>query len=352
MDEAIYHLECSVDDNPVWASLLSVLYRFRTTGDPYENWRRRVHYLEMCLSQVVREEEPARWAAAQNDLGEACGDEPDAGFIPTLERRIGCHEAALEALGEVRDETWIETCLFLSECLLFRGPDRAREHLARAEQYARDALACCHGARKDLQAKALITLAKALIVPNRRPDAAALFEATTFFNKAADLIDSAATPALAATVESLRANVCLKRIMIGGTGISGVLADNADAALGLLAGEEHLNDRRSILQVAGEGLLAEGDFVRSAGYLARAVDAADKALAESSSLAGRMERIWEFRDSSALLSFACCSGTIGRPYETRPGRRASGTKRIHLDSRGLGNLVPQEHVFPLRTARW
>ena len=310
MEEALAHLECAVGEHPFWASLLAVLYRFRTSGDPYENWWRRVHYLEMALSRVVREENPQGWARAQNDLGEAFGDEPDGDFLTTLERRITCHEAALEALGKLRDETFLETSLLLSECLLFRGPGGAEKFLAAAEHHARQALMHCNGMGKDLQAKALLGLAKVLVVPNRRPDAAALKEAMTLLDQAADQLDSGASPALAATVESFRANVCLKRISLGETGLSDTLALHADQALKLLSGDDHMRDRRSILQVAGEGLLAEGKFARAADYLHLAVNAADQALAGAESIAGRMERIWEFRDSSALLGY--CLACLGR----------------------------------------
>ncbi|OQX05901.1 MAG: hypothetical protein BWK76_26855 [Desulfobulbaceae bacterium A2] len=309
MDEAIGHLECALADEPWRASLLALLYRFRVNGDPADNWRKRIQYQEMALAACSRDEAPLAWAQAQNELGEAYGDEPDADFIPALERRIACHLAALAALGERRDEgwneTWIETSLALSECYLFRGPGQVTEDLALAEGHARGALARCDedGVRSDLRATALLTLGKSLIVSSSHPDAAAFAEALALFDKAAALIDPLAKPALMATVESLRANVCLKRIALGERGLSGRLLAHADAALDLLAAPEHLRDRRSLLQVAGEGLLAEGDFARAVDYLGRAVAAADTALMQADSVAGRMERIWEFRDSSALLGY-------------------------------------------------
>jgi len=303
MEEAIEHLECAVADQPFLAALLAVLYRFRPTGDPYENWRKRVRYLEMDLAQVSREQDPVRWARGQNELGAAWEEEPDADFIQALERRIGCHQSALDALGERRDATWVETCLALSECLLFRGPDRAREHLAGAERYARDALAHCDALGGDLQARALLVLGKVLMAPGGHPEVSAIREAMDHFAAAGRLIDPRTAPALLASVESLSANACLKRIGLGEAGLADALLGHADAALRLLAGEVHLRDRRSLLQVAGEGLLAVADYARAANYLGRAVEAADAALAQAGSRAGRMERIWEFRDSSARLAY-------------------------------------------------
>ena len=82
----------------------------------------------------------------------------------------------------------------------------------------------------------------------------------------------------------------------------GATVSHAEAALRLLDPQMHRRDWRVILQIAGEALLDAGDFSRAASYLERAVDAAQIVLTECESLAGRQERIWEFRNSPALLS--------------------------------------------------
>ncbi len=348
IDQAIEHLELALADEPWRASLLALLYRFRVNGDPYDNWRRRVRYLEQALADNPRDREPLAWARLQQALGEAWAEEPDVDFIPALERSIGCYREALEALGERREAGWNECRigigLALSECCLFRGPERTADSLADAERYARQALARCdQGVPDDLRARALLTLGKCLIVGEARPDRAAFSRALDLFDEAATLIDSRATPALMATVESLRANVCLKRISGGERGLAPRLCGHVDAALELLSAPEQLRDRRSLLQVAGEGLLAEGEFAGAADYLERAVGAADAALARADSVAGRMERIWEFRDSSALL--AHCLLRLGKT-EQALAELDRGKGRFWQDEERSWNMADLRALAP------
>ena len=304
LDEAIMHLEAAVPDEPHQASLLAVLYRFRSTGDPLENWTRRVYHLRQALGQIIREQNPQGWATLNNELGIAIGEQPDADFNASLEERIRVHLDSFAALDGVHEAVWIDTCNYLSECYLFRGGIDDQENQAEAERYARLAL----GALKAddppaLRATAVLTLAKVLMAPGRRFRVENVRECLGRCDEAAALIDPALSPALAASVESFRANALLKLLELGETGHEERLAAHADAALILLQGPEHLRDRRSILQVAGEGMLAAGRYERAAGYLRRALEAADAALAQAESREGRMERIWEFRDTSALLAW-------------------------------------------------
>jgi CHAT domain-containing protein len=152
-----------------------------------------------------------------------------------------------------------------------------------------------------------------LMSPGRELKAGAMRQALELCREAGSLLDPALSPALAASVESLQANALLKLLVKGETGHGKELVRHADAALSLLQGAEHLRDRRIILQVAAEGMLVEENYVSAVSYFKQALDAAAEALAVAGSRAGRMERIWEFRDSSALLGW--CLLKLGRTEE-------------------------------------
>jgi CHAT domain-containing protein/tetratricopeptide (TPR) repeat protein len=304
IDEAITHLESAVTDQPFLSSLLAVLYRFRTTGDPLDNWQKRVYQLHQVIEQTSRDSDPHAWAMANNELAIALSDQPDCDFFASLKERIRQHRDSLDALDGLHDDTWIDTCLYLAECHLFSGPIDDQTEIHEAERYARLAL----GALREespvpLRAKVLLTMAKVLLSPGRISRIENMRESLSFCDQAAALLDPDISPALVASVESFRANALLKLMQLGETGHEEQLATHTEAALALLPGAEHLRDRRSILQVAGEGMLAAGLFERASGYLKQALEAAGSALAVAESREGRMERIWEFRDSSALLAW-------------------------------------------------
>ena len=301
--EAIDHLECVVGERPYQAAVLARLYQFHALGDPLENWKKRMDYLERDAALVDRGEDTARWVRAQNAIAVAMQEEPDGDFNAALERRIARHREALAALSERAGAAWIETCLALSECYRFRIGANLAENLEIAERFARDAVGAC---RPDddwrLRAEALLGLARARLRPGRSGDVA-LCEVLALLDEAARIIDPASSPALMATVESFRTNICLERIKAGDIGQFRMLIEHGNAALALLSAPEALRDRRVVLQVIADGLLLAGQYEQSADYLRRALDEAAAALFEASSVAGRMERIWEFRDSSALLAY-------------------------------------------------
>jgi tetratricopeptide (TPR) repeat protein len=91
------------------------------------------------------------------------------------------------------------------------------------------------------------------------------------------------------------------------------LLAHGHAALALLSAPEALRDRRVVRQVIADGLLLAGRYEQAAATLRAALADATTALAAASSVAGRMERIWEFRDSAALL--AHCLLRLGRSDE-------------------------------------
>jgi len=305
LDEAVMHLESAVQAQPFLSSMLAVLYRFRSAGDPRENWQKRVHHLRQALLLIDRDEEPCGWAAANNELAIAIGDEPDADFGAALEERLRLHLESFGLLEGNKDDTWIDTCLSLSECYLFRGGIDDRENQEQAERYARLALdAAGTEVSGPLRAEVLLNLARVLMAPGRFFDADRIRQCLSCCDESAALIDPVRSPALMASVESFRANALLKLIQNGEPCDEERLAAHAEAALALLPGVEHTSSRRSILQVAGEGMLAARHDERAAGYFREALDAAASALLFAESREGRMQRIWEFRDTSALLAWS------------------------------------------------
>lgn len=308
--EAIDHLECVVGERPYQAAVLARLYQFHTLGDPLDNWKKRMDYLQRDAALVDRGDDPARWVRAQNAIAVAMQEEPDGDFNAALERRIARHGEALAALVERAGAAWVETCLALSECYRFRIGANPVENLEIAERFARDAVSAC---RPDddwrLRAEALLGLARALLRPGRSGEAAR-GEVLALLDAAAGIIDPASSPALMATVESFRTNICLERIKDGDTGQYRMLVEHGDAALVLLSAPEALRDRRVVQQVVADGLLLAGQYEQAADYLRRALGEVAAALSQASSVAGRMERIWEFRDSSALLAY--CLLRLGR----------------------------------------
>ena len=311
--EAIEHLECAVGERPYLAAVLARLYQFHTLGDPCDNWRQRVAYLEQDAALIDRSAEPARWATAMNALAVAYQEEPDADFAAALERRLARHAQVLAALPAAAAGAGIETRLALSECYRFRCQGDAAANLAAAEGYARDALAACRSVDDwRLRAEALLALARVLVRPGRS-DEVALAEARALCDAAAPLIDPALSPALLATVETFHTDICLQGIAAGDLAQVEPLLAHGHAALALLSAPEALRDRRVVRQVIADGLLLAGRYEQAATTLRAALADATTALAAASSVAGRMERIWEFRDSAALL--AHCLLQLGRTGE-------------------------------------
>ncbi len=301
--DAIDHLECVVGEHPYMAAPLAALYQFHTLGDPYHNWKKRVACLEQDAALVAREEDPVGWAKKQNALAIACQEEPDADFNQALERRIARHRQALDALPDHAGDVWIETCIALSECYRFLGGANPGGNLEIAERFAHDAVNACHPDQDwRLRAEALLGLARVLLRPGCSGEPA-LSEVQTLCDEAASVIDGMQSPSLMATVETFRVNICLERIKAGDAAHVAGLVEHGEAALALLNTPEALRNRRVVCQVVADGLLFAEHYARAAGYLRRALDEAGTALAQASSTTGRMERIWEFRDSSALLAY-------------------------------------------------
>jgi tetratricopeptide (TPR) repeat protein len=83
----------------VWAGAqnnLGLALKNLPTGDRVENLRRAVAAFEKALEVWTREEFPLKWASAQNNLGLALGERPVGNRVENLRRAMAAFEKALE----------------------------------------------------------------------------------------------------------------------------------------------------------------------------------------------------------------------------------------------------------------
>jgi CHAT domain-containing protein len=122
-------------------------------------------------------------------------------------------------------------------------------------------------------------------------------EALALCEEADALIDIRAQPVIAATNQKFKAQAHLKLRQWED------LLKAADTAYSLLDPILYSDMRRTVMQLAAEGLVTAGQFVRATGYLQRAVDAGERTLEQATSRAGRLERIFDLHDSYARLGY-------------------------------------------------
>jgi CHAT domain-containing protein/tetratricopeptide (TPR) repeat protein len=310
-DEAIAHLEAAEPDQPFLARPLALLYQLRQNGDPWENWRNRIKQLELAQAQIRREQEPVKWANAENELAVATGEEPDGNYPALMARRRERHLAALDALGDDRGAEYIETCMHLSEIYLFGVLDDTAASHRKAEEFARRAVEAAQSQPSAvLRASAKLALGRTLATGQHAGRKQDLLEALKYFDEAIAAFHEANRPELEGNAMSLRANTRARLIRLGDKAWIEPMVEDAEQALRRLDPQFYHGYGRPILQMLGEALLDADQPERAAGGFERAVAAAREGLAHATTPQGRMERIWEFRDSSALLSF--CYLRIGR----------------------------------------
>jgi CHAT domain-containing protein/tetratricopeptide (TPR) repeat protein len=318
-EEVIECLEAAIDEFPYGASLLATYYSARTIGDPLENWKKRLHYLELALSQVSAKEDPVQWATLTNALAVSLPQEPDGEFAKATETRIEFHKKALAVLETAKEEAgsaaqnrWIMICVDTSEAYLSRVRTDRADDLKTAEQYARDAYqACGPQVAKDTRTFATMALARALL----NEDGAAV-EGLKLCAEADLLINARLQPVVAATNQKFKALAHLKLLELGDASqLAGLLAA-ADSAYSLLDPALYSDMRRTVMQLAADGLIAAGEFVRSTNYLQRAVEAGESNLQQATTRAGRLERIFDLHDSYARLAYCLFqAGEIGKGIE-------------------------------------
>jgi CHAT domain-containing protein/tetratricopeptide (TPR) repeat protein len=310
-DEAIAHLEAVESDQAFVAPALALLYQLRPHGDPLHNWRNRMKQLTLAQAQISRADEPVKWAHAENELAVAMAEEPEGNFLAAMARRRERHRAALDALGDDRGAEYIETCMHLSETYLFGNTGDIEGNHRTAEEFARRGLEAAQSQPiAILKARVQLAVGRTLVNGRHAGRKEDLREALNYLEAAIATFHQSGRPELKANAISLRANTQARLIHLGEKEWVEPMAENAEKAVQLLDPQLHRGTRRVILQGEGEALLDADQPERAAGCFERAVAAAREAMAQATTPQGRMERIWEFRDSSALLSY--CYLRMGR----------------------------------------
>jgi len=409
-EAALQHLELVVADFPWVANTLALLYRYRGTGDPFENWRRQVQYFELALSRVSRENDPAGWASLMNELAICWPAEPGSRFDVTMKKRIEYHQRALDAVAAIHkqsgtpaEKVWIETSIYLNEAYGFlvdgdgrenkrKAKEDAREAFAahtreasdamqragealdrwneafseqktlplenerEAEAYARQALAACSSSvPPEVRAQVLLALGRTLARTRAPEPLPRLQEALVLFDQAEVLIDPAVQTVIAANIDSLRAATYLELVQLGELEAADKLVAAAEAAYPLYDPRTYSSARREVMQMEGEGLVATGRWSEAVCAFDRAVEAGEAALALAESRQGRLERIFELRDSWALKAY--CHLQLGEIPQALEALDRSKSRMWRLDVpsasfESLAGLIPPGGalVFPVFAA--
>jgi CHAT domain-containing protein len=317
-EEVIECLEAAIDDFPDAASTLAMYYASRAIGDPLENWKKQFHYLELALEQVSPQSDPVEWATQKNALAVALPREPDGDFARATETSIGYHKEALAVLasakgqaGSAAQNRWIMICVDTSEAYLSRvGTDPAEDRKT-AEEYARDAYQACGPlVAQDTRALATMALARALLNENGTGSRERYAEGLRLCGEADGLISAKTKPVIAATNEKFKVLAHLKLLDLGEPGHLEDLLKAADVAYALLDPILYSEMQRTVMQLAADGLVASGEFVRAIDYLRRAVEAGESTLQQATTRAGRLERIFDLHDSYARLGYCLFQANV------------------------------------------
>lgn len=313
VEEIIPHLEFAAGDFPYeCASMLSFLYGRRLAGDPLENSKKCIHFLEIAVAHLSPEENPAVWAARRNDLAIAWTTGPGSDFAAAAERRIANHTETLARLNPdlslaIRS-VFIQTCMNLSEAYGFRVAGDAAKNQAAAVRYARLGVeAFSDDVLPDVRAQALLALGRALM--NQKAgqkngdEKTRLDEALDRFHQAGLLFDWNVLPVLASTVERFEAIVYARLADLGETARLEDLIATATSSYNRLVSAGDPSGRRTVMLIVGEALVKAKQFERAIPCFQKAVEAGESMLTQAISQEGRLERIWELHDSWALLAY-------------------------------------------------
>lgn len=324
-EEAIACFEDAVGELPYVAADLATYYEIRTVGDPLENWKNLVHYLELALAQVTPEMNALQWAQLKNKLAMAQTSEPDGDFVKGTEKRIEYHKEALALLDKRRDAAgspgqnlWIMSCINTSEAYAGRMTGDRATNLKECEQYARDAYnACSAQVMSDTRAMAAMGLARVLLNEQFAGSRESYREGLRLSDEAANLINAKSQPVLAATNLKFQELANLQLFKLGESDCLEPLLKAADSAYSLLDANLYADLQRIIMLIAADALAHCGQFTRAVDYLQRACDAGERNLRQATSRAGRLERIFELHDAYALLGFCHFQGgSIASGVET------------------------------------
>jgi tetratricopeptide (TPR) repeat protein len=308
-EEGIVHLEQAVGNEPYLAELLAALYGFRPVGDPHENWLNRIKYLELAIKPVDKATDLNKWARLSNELACAYTEEPGLDDAAFREKRIALLTPVFAALRET-DPPFVETCLNLATSYLDRLEGDPAQNGARAEEYLRHALDACAGKGDGSQeARTLLLLGRCRVffweAERQREN---LHEALKLFEQARRLEACERHPELGGSLEKVTAVVYLELLRQGEHQHLEPFLACCEAALRLFDGPTYIDERRKVLQTLADGLFVVEDFAKARKCCEQALLVAETLLAQATTTAGRIARIWELRDSTGLLAY-CCAKT-------------------------------------------
>lgn len=313
MEEAIPHLEFAAGDFPYeCATMLALLYNLRLNGDPLENWKKRTYFLEVAIGHLSPEENGAAWGQRRNDLATAWTSEPGGDFSAAMERRIENQTETLARLSASQDPATrrvvVETCMQLSEAYEFRVAGMPDENQTQAVRYARLGVgAATEQVPPDTRAQARIALGRALLNQKKGVEKSAmkahLHEALDEFRQAGLLFDWNALPVLASTLERFQAIVYAALAGLGEVERLEDMMSAATSSYDRLVAAGDPPGGRTVMLVAAEALIEARQFSRAIPCLQKAAAAGEMALAQATSRAGRLERIWDLHDAWALLAY-------------------------------------------------
>lgn len=309
-EEGIVHLEQAVGNEPYLAELLATLHGFRPVGDPHENWVNRVKYLELAIKPVDKATELNKWARLSNELACAYTEEPGLDDAAFREKQIELLTPVFSSLCET-DPPFVETSLNLATAYLNRLEGAPAQNGARAEEYLRRALEVCAGkGDRSQEARTLLLLGRCRVFSwevagGQREN---LHEALKLFEQARRLDACERHPELGGSLEKVRAVVYLELLRQGEHQHLEPFLACGEAALRLFDGPTYIDERRKVLQTQADGLFVVKDFAKAKKYCEQALLVAETLLAQATTTAGRIARIWELRDSTGLLAY-CCAKT-------------------------------------------
>jgi CHAT domain-containing protein len=135
------------------------------------------------------------------------------------------------------------------------------------------------------------------------------YEALRLFEQARSLVASERYPAeLRGSIEKIYAITYLELLRLGEHQHLEPFLVCCEEAHCLFDGPIYLGERRKILQIQTDGLLIVKDFAKAQKCCEQAVLDAEALLAHATTTAGRLERIWELRDSTGLLAYCRAKG--------------------------------------------
>ncbi|MBL8363304.1 MAG: CHAT domain-containing protein [Rubrivivax sp.] len=364
-EAAIDHLEQALEGEPTLARLLATLHAFRPLGDLQHNWQRRMHCLGLAAAQA---DDLGSRARLHNEAARAWAEEPGADAGPAMDRRIAAHEAVLASVAS-DPLAAAATALDLADALLNRG--RA-DDASRAEGLLNTLLAEHDPPSPMALAAAAVPVAQLLLArclifhPGPAPAAPVgtrLDRALPLLKAVAERTRADGRTALEATAEKFSALALLKRA--GGTrdpaaDLAAIHA-HLDTALAYADARSQPDERRILLQMQAEAHGLGGRHDDACAPLEEALGLAESLLAAQTSTAGRLERIWEFRDSAAQLAgchvrgrrlaaaWAALERGKARLWAAAAGPAASGGNATAIDPAPAGLAQGGALLAPLLT---